>query len=388
MTNTKNNLPKGWEVRKLGDVCSMDKVKHDGTGLPFVGMEDIVSGENVFTGSLEPANVKSSTFAFSGKHILYGRLRPYLNKVLLPDFSGHCSTEIFPLLPNQEIHRKYIYYWLNLDSTLNTINKTCTGTRMPRANVNEMLTFQIPVPPLPEQERIVSVLDGVFANIDNAINNTQQSLDNTNKLFQSGFKNILGQNSFDMKAMKDVCDVRDGTHDSPKYQDSGRMLITSKNLKNGEIVTDNVKYISEDDYLAINKRSFVEKGDILFAMIGTIGNPVIVNYTPDFSIKNVALFKCGAEINNCFLLYILSSKDIMDKMLSEAKGTTQKFVGLGYLRQFKIPVPPIEEQKRIVQELDILSEKTKKLQTLYTQKLTHLKTLKKSTLQKAFRGEL
>ena len=157
---------------------------------------------------------------------------------------------------------------------------------------------------------------------------------------------------WETKSLGDIYDVRDGTHDSPKYQPEGYPLVTSKNLKNGGITLEKVKYISEYDYLKINQRSAVHQGDVLFAMIGTIGNPIVVEVEPDFAIKNVALFKVPEEQNSCFLKYYLESTYVVEKMQREAKGTTQKFVGLGYLRNFPIEIPPLAEQQRIVTILD------------------------------------
>lgn len=150
----------------------------------------------------------------------------------------------------------------------------------------------------------------------------------------------------------DVYDVRDGTHDSPKYVENGYPLVTSKNLKNHQVDLSNVKYISEEDYLNINKRSAVDIGDVLFAMIGTIGNPIVIESKPNYAIKNVALFKVPESENSKFLKYYLETDYVKGKMAVEAKGTTQKFVGLGYLRNFPIVLPAPEEQKRIVAILD------------------------------------
>lgn len=157
---------------------------------------------------------------------------------------------------------------------------------------------------------------------------------------------------WEMKTMSEVFDVRDGTHDSPKYQDEGYPLITSKNLKNGLITFDKIKYISEEDYLNINKRSKVDIGDVLFAMIGTIGNPTLIVDEPNYAIKNVALFKVDDSQSSQYLKYYLESPYTIDKMLDDAKGSTQRFVGLGYLRKFPIPIPSIQEQKQIVTILD------------------------------------
>ena len=147
--------------------------------------------------------------------------------------------------------------------------------------------------------------------------------------------------------MGSCLDVRDGTHDTPKYVTEGIPLVTSKNLCNGKIDFSTAKFISKEDHLAISQRSKVDSEDIMYAMIGSIGNPVLYNGNAAFSIKNMALFK---KINNgldmeyvYWFLYL--SQDTMKKFSS---GGVQSFVSLGYLRNYWIPVPPIEEQHRIV----------------------------------------
>ena len=149
-----------------------------------------------------------------------------------------------------------------------------------------------------------------------------------------------------------VLDVRDGTHDTPKYLEKGVPLITSKNINGKEVDFNNVKYISMEDHIEISKRSNVENGDILFAMIGSIGNPVIVNKKEEFSIKNVALFKFYKKniVNNKFLYYylLLAQND----MKSNSKGAVQSFVSLKILREYIFPLPSVEEQQRIVQKVD------------------------------------
>ena len=147
--------------------------------------------------------------------------------------------------------------------------------------------------------------------------------------------------------MGSCLDVRDGTHDTPKYVTEGIPLVTSKNLCNGKIDFSTAKFISKEDHLAISQRSKVDSEDIMYAMIGSIGNPVLYNGNAEFSIKNMALFK---KINNGLDMeyvhwFLYLSQDTMKKFSS---GGVQSFVSLGYLRNYWIPVPPIEEQHRIV----------------------------------------
>ena len=159
---------------------------------------------------------------------------------------------------------------------------------------------------------------------------------------------------WELKKLTDIClRVTDGTHDTPKYVSEGIPLITSKNLTYKGIDFENVKYISESDHLFISKRSGVEKGDILFAMIGTIGNPVIVETDRKFSIKNVALFKVDkSKIINQYLVYYLKSRLLSNYFTESAKGTTQKFISLNMFRELMISVPPMNVQKQIVAKLD------------------------------------
>ena len=148
-------------------------------------------------------------------------------------------------------------------------------------------------------------------------------------------------------------DVRDGTHDTPKYVTNGIPLVTSKNLSNGKLDFSTAKFISEDDHIAISQRSKVDNGDIMYAMIGSIGNPVLYYGNDKFSIKNMALFK---KINNGLLMeyvywFLFFSQDNMKKY---ASGGVQSFVSLNYLRNYLIPIPPIQEQKRIVSAIEYL----------------------------------
>ena len=147
-------------------------------------------------------------------------------------------------------------------------------------------------------------------------------------------------------------DVRDGTHDSPKYVQHGFPLVTSKNLKNGDIEMNDIKYISKEDFDAINERSQVDEGDILFAMIGSIGNPSIVGANHEYAIKNVALFKRVLPVNETYVYFFLLEEQ--DSMKKKASGGVQPFVSLGYLRNHVIPLPPLAEQQRIVDRVNEL----------------------------------
>ena len=381
-------MKEGWRMVKMGEVCTFNKEQGLFSGLKYVGMEHIESGTGIVVGGLNSTEVKSNTFKFYRGDVLYGRLRPYLKKVFVAEHEGCCSTEIFPI--KTTLNPYFLKYWFLSEEVTIKINKTCGGCRMPRANMNEVLTFNISFPPLEEQRRIVSILDASFEKIDALKKNAEENLKNAKALFQQVLaQELKPKEGWVEKKLGEVYDVRDGTHDSPKYHSDGYPFVTSKNLVNGIIDMNNVQFISKEDYDKINERSKVDKGDILFAMIGSnLGHPAIVDFDPHFAIKNVALFKVPSNQLNRYLLYLLSSDMIMDRMNKNSNGSSQPFVSLKFLRNFEISLPSLSEQHRIVQTLDTLSEKCRRLEQVAQQTICECDALKQSILRQAFSGEL
>jgi len=194
-------------------------------------------------------------------------------------------------------------------------------------------------------------------------------------------KNLLLPNSWKWCKAEDCMDVRDGTHDSPKYISEGYPLVTSKNLINGKLDFSTCTYISKSDHDAISKRSAVDDGDILYAMIGTIGNPVIVKKEFEFSIKNVALLKFNNDsVLNKYIYYFLESDLTKRQFERRSRGGTQKFVSLKNIRELMIPLPPLAEQQKIAAILDAADQLRQKDQQL----IDHYTTLSQSLFLEMF----
>ena len=191
------------------------------------------------------------------------------------------------------------------------------------------------------------------------------------------FKDFL--NDWLYTELKEVKDVRDGTHASPNYFFSGYPLVTSKNLTDSGLNLNDVSLISESDYIEINKRSKVEAGDILLGLIGTIGKPVLVEID-GFAIKNVGLIKNGGQIQNQFLLQYLKTNIFNKYIQIEMAGNTQKFLGLETLRNTKVPIPSPEEQSAIGSLFRTLDD----LLSSYKDNLANYQSLKTTMLSKMF----
>ncbi|WP_368915819.1 restriction endonuclease subunit S [Exiguobacterium acetylicum] len=267
--------------------------------------------------------------------------------------------------------------------------KQVQGTSIKGITKAELLEKKVLIPKINEQIKI-----GVFfRTLDENICLHQKELEILKQTKQGFLQKMfpkVGGNIPDMRfngfddewqavRLGEAKDVRDGTHDSPKYCEVGFPLVTSKNLKEYGLDLDNISYISSEDYEAINKRSKVDIGDILFGMIGTIGNPVILK-RDDFAIKNVALIKHGGIIQNQFLIQLLKSNIFKRFIENENAGNTQKFLSLSKIRNFDFLIPSVKEQIKIgtfFRQIDEVIE-------LKEQKLEALKQTKKGFLQKMF----
>lgn len=307
--------------------------------------------------------------------------RAPIGKVAISGTEMYCNQGFKNLVCSGSIYNRYLYHFLK-DKTeyLNALGRGATFKEISKDIVENI---EIPLPPLETQRHIAAVLDKVSA----LIAKRRHQLDKLDELVKSRFVEMFGDmvsnvNQFSVSQLGIVCDVRDGTHDTPQYCERGYPLVTSKNVTGGKIDLSSCGFISEEDFLAINKRSKVDEGDIIMPMIGTIGKPVIVSFEPHFAIKNVALIKFppGAHVKNIYIKTLLES-DYFDRMvLAKIHGGTQKFISLGDIRNLKIAIPPIDLQNQFA----AFVTQTEKTKAAVQQALEKLETLKKALMQEYF----
>lgn len=154
----------------------------------------------------------------------------------------------------------------------------------------------------------------------------------------------------------DLCNkVFDGTHDSPKYIESGYPLVTSKYISNNKIDIISPSKISTYDYEKINSRSKVEINDILISMIGTVGLVARVKDEPNFAIKNIGVLRPKSELDSKYLLYFLESDYAQELIMSQLNGSTQQYLSLDKLRNLNLLYPKNDEYKQhIVNTISLL----------------------------------
>ena len=318
---------------------------------------------------LDGVYIQSNKYEVPDKCILFNKLNVRFKRVWRienQDDNKISSTEFLPFVVNENVvDFQYCYYLLISDKITNYLcgQNTNTSGSHKRIDPNNFLNIEINLPKMSIQKQIGKTLSA----LDRKIELNKQINDNLEAMakqlydywfVQFDFPNEEGKpykssggamvwneklkreipTSFDVKSLSEIIEVKDGTHDSPKPQDNGYFLLTSKHLTERGLDYASAYKISKEDYESINKRSKVDTNDILFSMIGTIGNSYFVEETNiNFAIKNMALFKTSAKRWFSEYLYLyLSSCDYKHYEGNSLSGSIQKFVSLRTLRDMPI----------------------------------------------------
>lgn len=187
-------------IVKLSDICSQDKKQiypksEEARRLKYVGMEDIESntGKIIVNETIGWDSISSNTFYFNQNHVLYGKLRPYLNKVAEPNFEGRCSTELVPILPKSSCKREYLALLLRTPQTIHAVMKNKNGSRMPRADMNEIMKVRINLPNTNEQKKILKKMILNSTQLDELRSSIRLQLNAINQLPASILNEVFGQ---------------------------------------------------------------------------------------------------------------------------------------------------------------------------------------------------
>lgn len=153
-----------WPTERLGDIAEIERdaiePRDIKDGTPYVGLENIQSGGVlVNVRAVDAGELASNKFQFSRRHVLFGKLRPYLAKIARPDFEGICSTDILPVLPGPKLDRNYLSHFLLTPRMVSIASSLATGANLPRLSPTALAELPVPLPPVSEQRRIAAILD-------------------------------------------------------------------------------------------------------------------------------------------------------------------------------------------------------------------------------------
>lgn len=288
------------------------------------------------------------------------------------------------------INNKYLYYYFYTAIFKNDFEKVTSWSALKFVNLTKTKNFQIPLPPLPTQKAIVQKLDTAFEKIDASIELAQKNLENIEELGKSVMNETFTNG--EMFAFEKICNkITDWSHNPPKWVEDGIPMISSRNLDDNDNVTfENIRFVDDENYIRENKRTDVE-GDILLSIVWTIGKVAVVKseYWKFVMQRSLAVLKLKSDlVDSFYMYYYLKSNNTQKLLVDWANWAAQKWIYLRDIKKIKIPLPPLEKQKEIVEYLDTVFEQNKRLKESYEVKIASLKEMKQSLLREAFEGRL
>ncbi|MEQ1628604.1 MAG: restriction endonuclease subunit S [Nitrospira sp.] len=434
-------MKKGWPTKTLGDVCEVIAGQSpegkfynaEGKGMPFYqGKKDF--GEKFIEA---PTAWTTQTTKIAKEGDILMSVRAPVGPVNFATDEVCIGRGLAAIRSSDELNRDFLFYQLwHLQPDI----AGREGAVFASINKAEIEALPLAFAPLPEQQRIVGILDEAFEGIATAKANAERNLHNARALFESLLNaaiqgELIPQDSRDASAAELIVQIEkarkiaiaqgrakaekseplerkmdgviklprnwkwaqlesltvgisDGVHKKPHYVPTGIPFITVKNLTAGPSISfDELNYVTRKDHEEFIKRTHPEKGDILITKDGTIGVVRLIDTDIEFSIfVSVALIKPVMRELAPYLVYALRASCVQSQIVPQ--GAALKHLYLVDLRRLAIPLPSLKEQKRIAAALDALDEETQRLARLYERKLAALDELKKSLLHQAFNGEL
>ena len=384
-------MREGWEIKKLGEVCELSaggdvpkdnfsEIKTEKYKIPIYANGERNDGLYGFT-SIAKVTKPSITVSARGT-IGYSVKRV---EAFFP------IVRLIVVTPTnlKELDLDY------LDYALKKIDFKHSGSSIPQLTVPMIRDYEIPLPPLPEQHRIVSILDETFAAIAKAKANAEQNLINAKELFESYLQGVFEDKGggWEEKTLGELFEIgsskrimeKDWTIDGVPFY-GGKEIV--KLAKFGFVISNS--YISEEKYNEYaSKYDMPQRGDILITARGTIGIGYIVKKGDKFYYKdgNIISMRAKVPTNPEFILYALKSNVIYDQF-KKLTGATVSHLPIEKAKLLVLKVPNFSTQNIVVEKIQEIEAETKKLETIYQQKINDLEELKKSILKKAFAGEL
>lgn len=394
----------GWQTKRLGEVCNISRggsprpihkfITTDSNGINWIKIGDSTSSDKyIFTTEekITAEGAKRSRIVHNGDFLLSNSMsfgRPYIMR------TTGCVHDGWLVLSNYQAHleQDYLYYVLGSQLLFQQFDRLAAGSTVRNLNIELASRVEIPLPPLPEQQRIVAILDKAFEEIATAEANAEKNLTNARELFDSYLEGIFANKGegWEEKTLGEILQKAETIN--PLLNPNKEFIyidVSSVNKENLSI--ENTTLVKGKDAPS-RARKLVKTGDVIFATVRpTLRRIATIPKEFDAQVCSTGYFvlRTMEQINNKLVFYFLQTKAFMGKLDKLQKGASYPAVTDGDVRNQIILYPKsLSEQQSIITKLDELYSETKKLETIYQQKLTALEELKKSILNQAFTGQL
>jgi type I restriction enzyme S subunit len=395
-------MKQGWEIKKLGEICelksgttispSLERTKGDVLYTKIADMNLLENLVEINTSSrfVNRAEIKQNQIIPDGAIIFPKRggaiATNKKRKIVKPTI---VDLNTMAIIPSAKINKDYFFHWFQLFD----LNDISNGANIPQINNYSFDEVYVPYPvSLTEQQRIVEILDRAFIGIDKAKHNAQQNLKNAKELFESYLQGVFENKGegWEEKTLGEVLQKAETIDPTKKPNEEFTYLdVSSVNKESKEIENATVLLGKNAPSRA---RKLVRTNDVIFATVRpTHSRVALITEEYDEQVCSTGYFVLRSKefLNNNFIFYFLLTYGFNKQMEKLQKGASYPAVTDAEVKSILIPFPKsLKTQQTIVQKLDNLSVETKKLETIYQQKINDLEELKKSVLQKAFAGEL
>ena len=397
-------MKEGWQIKKLGDVLEKTETVN-----PLLSPEkefeyiDVSSVSNSsfqvettqrLKGIIAPSRARKLVHT---DDIIFATIRPTLQRIaMVPEHLDRqvCSTGYFVLRPKSGIDHRFVFYYLFTEDFMGQMEALQKGASYPAVTDGQVKAQEIPVPPLPEQQRIVAKLDEAFKGIATAKANAERNLKNARAIFESELNAIFTKKGvgWEEKRLGDVVTRLTNGYVGPTrdiYQDYGVPYLLARHVKDNRLLFDGKTFITEE-FNRKNKKSMLKAGDVLLVQSGHIGHSAVV--TPEHEGHNchamIVITPVEGAFIGPFISLFFNSPDMKQKFQEIRSGSTVPHLTCGEVRELIVPLPDLATQLRLVDHSIKLESKTERLESIYQRKLSELEALKKSLLHHAFTGHL
>ena len=396
---SKTSLPVNWQLINLEEVISPRKEKihpNDINGELYIGLEHITSNNLNITNFGSSEGLKSTKGVFYSGDILYGKLRPYLNKVVLSDCKGVCSTDIIVFqIKNELVLSKYIANILRSIFFVNFATMKMSGANLPRVSWGKLKKFEIPIPPLQTQKKLVENLENAEKLKEWRFEADELADDYLKSVFLKmfGHSGINPKNWPLMKAEEICLNEKSAIKAGPFGSSLKKEFYVEKGYKiygQEQVIRDDLTfgdyYIPKEIYKKLENCK-IKEGDILISLVGSYGKISIVPKQFEPGIINPRLMKISLNqkiILPVFFKFLLNSEGIKKKIQQVSHGGTMDIINVKIIKQLDFPIPPIELQNQFVE----IVQQVETLKSYQSQSKQQIDNLFNTLMQKAFKGEL
>ena len=327
--------------------CKEKKKPTEEDRFTYIGLEHLDTGSlNVTRFGSDVAPIGEKLIMRKGD-VLFGKRRAYQKKVAVAPFDGIFSAHGMVLRPKEDVVDKNFFpLFISSDYFLDAAIKISVGSLSPTINWRDLKDLEFEMPDLHTQKKLAEVLWA----INNAIESYKKLISATDELVKSQFLGECQSIPEDAyRTLDEVCTlITDGTHQPPKFVDRGIPFLLVSNITGNEVTYDTPKFITEETYFELSKRTPIEIGDLLLSTVGSYGHPAIVKENRKFSFqRHIAFLKPDySQINSVFLHTAILSPNVQEQIESLVLGVAQKTLNLSAIKKIRIPLPPLALQEQ------------------------------------------